>query len=236
MLRHQRILSFAAVAVLCILLGSVEAQAVIVDSNVFPVQGGTYESEGPTTVTFPGARLAGSDTDIELVSLSIAQEPNAAGPPVAPPSEGSKYQVDSFFDVFVEIHVDGASDFVIDSFFDVFTELTIDNPQGSRAGHWDTEILSMDLSSSGPIPIPGTTSTLEIRLSPTIPSTGSHELIDLGGGRWQIDSFFDVFTEISVDRGTWQPASGGIPMALIPEPATMSLLAIGGLAVLRRKR
>ncbi len=76
-------------------------------------------------------------------------------------------------------------------------------------------------------------------------STGRTTVEDKGGGLFRIDSFFDVFTELSLDRGlTWndcivpagQNACGR--MVLVPEPATPALvgaaLALLGWAVRRR--
>ena len=58
-------------------------------------------------------------------------------------------------------------------------------------------MLSMNLT--GP---PG----VMIRESPTRQSTGKTSIIDIPGPMWHIDSFFDVFTELSVDGGlTWMP-------------------------------
>jgi hypothetical protein len=50
-----------------------------------------------------------------------------------------------------------------------------------------------------------------IRESPTLPSLGQTSITDLGGGLYQIDSFFDVFTELSIDGGnTWLPADSSV--------------------------
>ncbi len=234
MLGNKGILSFAVVVSLCILLVGLEARAVPTNSDVFPVQGGAYEWEG--SVTYPGATIPGSSIDIELVSLSLTQKPNGAKPPVSPPPDGSKYEVDSFFDIYVKLEVDGATDFAVDSFFDITTELTIDNPTGGSSPEFIIEILSMDLVGEPEFAIPGTSSGLRIRLSPTISSVGWITIEDIDVNDFEIDSFFDVFTEISVDGGAWKPASGSIRTDLIPEPATLSLLALGGLALIRRRR
>ncbi len=55
---------------------------------------------------------------------------------------------------------------------------------------------------------------------------------------YRISSFFDVFLDVSLDGGnTWTPADQPVQLDLTPEPATLSLLALGGcLAVFRRRR
>ena len=100
---------------------------------------------------------------------------------------------------------------------------------GNTTGTFDTEIIAMDLVGG-----PG----LQVRIDPNPlrPSLGQTTINDLGGGLYQIDSFFDVFTEISPDGVNWIPSDSFTRMSLTPEPATMSLLAIGALALIRRRR
>lgn len=69
---------------------------------------------------------------------------------------------------------------------------------------FDTEMLQLDIS-GGNLPA-GTF----VRESPTMASTGQTTIQDLGGGTFRIDSFFDVFFELSLDGGvTWIPESNG---------------------------
>ncbi len=164
----------------------------------------------------------------EIVSMSLSGPSNS----VSPGSVPAGYPCDSFFDVFVTIDFDGGGLYHIESFFDVFTELTIEGGAGLRAtGTFATEIVSMSLSGN----IGG--HEIEIRESPQFQSTGEHTVTDLGGGgMYHIDSFFDVFTELSVDGGSFVASKGPIRMDWSPEPGTLSLLALGGLAILRRRR
>ena len=70
---------------------------------------------------------------------------------------------------------------------------------------FDTEMLQLDLTGGG---LPAM-----IRESPTVPSLGQTLKQDLGGGKYRIDGFFDVFTELSLDGGqTWYPS--GQPLRL----------------------
>ena len=76
-----------------------------------------------------------------------------------------------------------------------------------------------------------------IREDPYRASTGQTDITDLGGGLYHIDSFFDVFTELSVDGGmTWIASDSSTRMYLVPEPVTLTLLGIGGSIVLIRRR
>ena len=102
-------------------------------------------------------------------------------------------------------------------------------------GDFDTEMLALNLS-GGTLP-PG----VMIRESPTLQSTGHTKTTSIGGGLYQIDSFFDVFTELSIDGGqTWMPSTNGAGhVTLVPEPTSMSLLAAGLIGVagfVRRRR
>ncbi|MCI0332132.1 MAG: PEP-CTERM sorting domain-containing protein [Planctomycetes bacterium] len=107
---------------------------------------------------------------------------------------------------------------------------------GDTTGTFDTEMLSMSLSGMG--------GAVMIRESPTRASTGKTSITDIGGGMYHIDSFFDVFTELSLDGGqNWIPKSGlrgtRVNLGGVPEPASVVLLALGLLGfagVTRRHR
>ena len=100
----------------------------------------------------------------------------------------------------------------------------------STAGLFDTEIVSMSLSGNTPL------GPIIVREDPYLPTMGQTDITDLGGGVYHIDSFFDVFTELSVDGGSsWIACDASTRMYLTPEPATLALLAGGGLMVLVRR-
>jgi len=100
----------------------------------------------------------------------------------------------------------------------------------SLTGTFQTEIVAMSLTGTGGI---------MIRESPTLPSTGQTTITDIGGGLYHIDSFFDVFTELSLDGGTnWIPNSGGPTHVVlgIPEPASVVLMGVALVGLLSWRR
>ena len=236
-----RLLAVLALSVALGLSTVDKAHALPVDS-FFDIMIGGFEAGdldfNATAITAYG----GFDTEIIAMQLKSSPAPNVT---TTGSLAGGDFQIDSFFDLFYTIDPDGpggSDPFIIDSFFDIATAITIAppviNPNGSRT--FDTEILSMDLS--GAVGSPSTSTVLG--LSAALDHRG-HVTVLKGptagpGGTpgFQIDSFFDVFTEISFDDGlTFNPAAGATPLAFsvsvaAPEPSTyvmgaMSLLALG---------
>ncbi len=151
---------------------------------VFPVPNGAYVSDGP--VSF------GDQEQATLHGFTMVKR--GTDGTVDLPIDGGTTHVDSFFDVFVEIEIGGQGGGSADSFFDVFVEMEITDTGDNT---YATEILSM-------APIEGDGWIL--RLDPTQPATGSLSVFDEGGD-YHVDSFFDVFVELSVDGGqTYMPA------------------------------
>jgi hypothetical protein len=102
--------------------------------------------------------------------------------------------------------------------------LTQNNGGANQTGTFQTEIISMSLSGD----VGGV--SIEIRESPSMPSPGQVRVLDIGGGNYQIDSFFDVFTELSVDGGPFQPQTNEasrIELTPVPEPSRLLMLLTG---------
>ena len=111
---------------------------------------------------------------------------------------------------------------------------------GQTVGTFQTEMLQLDLQGT----VPGLGAFM-VRESPSKQSTGQVTITDIGGGQYQIDSFFDVFTELSIDGGaTWMVGSDSIAHSMagtatsghvelfptgtpVPEPTSLSLLGLG---------
>jgi hypothetical protein len=102
----------------------------------------------------------------------------------------------------------------------------------STTGTFQTEMVGMDLQ--------GFSGMVRIRESPTLPSLGQTRITDNMDGTYHIDSFFDVFTELSLDGGVNYNYVATLPtrVDLVPEPTSFFLLSIAlmGFASLVRRR
>jgi hypothetical protein len=108
---------------------------------------------------------------------------------------------------------------------------------GQTTGTFSTQMLSMDMT--------GTVGghSVEIMLDPSHPTTGQTSITSIGGGEYHISSFFDVFTELSLDHGAFIPQSDGpthVSAAAVPEPSPLALagaaaVCAGALTALRRR-
>jgi PEP-CTERM motif-containing protein len=154
---------------------------------------------------------------------------------VALPSSPGAPQVNSFFDVFAEFDLAKLPSPPVHVHAPAPMTTSVTKLNGLPPGEpvFDTEMLQLNIS-GGTLPPSG----VMIRESPTKASTGRHSLTDLGGGLYRIDSFFDVFTELSLDGGqTWTPANSALRVVGVPEPAAAMLLAFGvaAFACIRRR-
>jgi len=213
----------------------------------------------PPPLTFPDLPAPTTGTfDTEILSMDLV----SSGPViVGDPDPQGTFQVDSFFDVVYDLRVvvDGGSpQFVVDSFFDVTYSMSvtpgpgdIDQGTGDETRTWDTEIIAMDLMTSNTL---GT----QIFGDPDfdvafglLPAHNHHGHVTIlkiaapgGGGEFNIDSFFDVFVEISLEGGGFSPPTELGAMHLesnllgVPEPSSLLLAGLGllSLGMTRRRR
>ena len=93
----------------------------------------------------------------------------------------------------------------------------------TETGSWNTKLLSLALSGL----LQG--HTLSLGLGPS-DSTGTDSIDPIGDGSFRIDSFFDVFVDLTFDTTTPLHATRGpvlltLPPTPVPAPAGLSLLA-----------
>jgi hypothetical protein len=175
-----------------------------------------YDGLNPVTFNLPAVQIVASNFHMQTLGGRI-------------PFPGSGAQADSFFDVFLDV--------------DLFVSGNTGHGTAGGQGHahitnavgssfFDTEMLSLNLSGTSPF------GPFMIRESPTLASLGRAS-VQPSGNTFMIDSFFDVFFELSIDGGqTWGPSSSGSMRlnGVVPEPASMAVLGLGALAMIRRRR
>lgn len=146
----------------------------------------------------------------------------------AAPMPGQIQVSDSFFDVFYDLTaLDPAGSNPRGSFFDIFVDLDPGVPENLfRIGHGHglllpdpgptipIELIAMELGGLGGVMVREDSFSpswqVRLRESPTRPSLGTTRRDALlGNPPAMVDSFFDVFTELSLDNGNnWQAGDG----------------------------
>ena len=113
---------------------------------------------------------------------------------------GVRSSVSSFFDVFTEVSLDGSTWSPSSNVQKAWCfGVKVHDDGASR--YYDTEMYQLDVPS-------GSSASVMLRESPTRASTGRVSSTLMSDGKFHVSSFFDIFTEISLDGGaTWSPST-----------------------------
>jgi hypothetical protein len=198
----------------------------ISDPGKFPNGKSTYQSDG-------GIGFPSSPVPLEIVSLSLT----SSGSPdesVALPRVGGVSFVDTTFSAVGAFNFSdpGSEPFVPWPWTNSVIRFQVGGGgSGGSDGTWPIEVLSIDALSADQGEASGGVAPIVIRESPSLATIGQHTQTTLPGGMYQIDSFFDVFFELSFDGGaTYHPGSAPLRMNLtniVPEPGTVVLALLG---------
>ena len=200
------------------------------DVFVEDVLGPPYPTGAVRIGVLNSPETGGSMIQTEMVSLSLTgrgpQDTPVTARPRADNRDRSGLQTDSFFDVFFEV-----DSFPANSFFNIFVEV---ESHGNGDSDEDRDVDGNDtLLTVGYASGAQQTLLLEFRPGPGLQISDAH---------FPAESFFDVFVEIDLlGAATFNRNQPVLEVRMtgqytIPEPATLSLLALGGLALIRRRK
>jgi hypothetical protein len=115
-----------------------------------------------------------------------------------------------------------------------FEERVLGRTSDTATGSWTTDLLSADFTGT----LPGGTA-VTLGLDPLHTSGGTTSIETAVGGGYIINSFFDVWVELSTNSTPpLATTRGPLTLTLVPEPATIALLGLplAGLLAVRRLR
>jgi hypothetical protein len=219
--RAPRPITIAAALIALLLLPggwltSAQAGSLIFPSPDLPPVGGKYVHLGPIVFDLPPGPVV-IDHIIHCCFTDVVRVP--AGPD----------EIETFNStLFARLVTPGPADLVLTGPVQVRVQGLAADPDG--LGTFDTELLSMTLTGNSPF------GPIQIRESPTMPSLGRTTIEEIGPGQFRIDSFFDVFVELELPPFPPTPQRDGPSrVTLVPAPAALLLLALGGVPVMLRR-
>jgi hypothetical protein len=111
-----------------------------------------------------------------------------------------------------------------------------DKTEFSETGTFSDQITSLDLTGS----FNGLTGTHNVTamLNPGESSTGQTTITNIGGNpnMWRFGSYFDIYTEISVDGGSFVPGPERVAqLGVTPEPAYFGIIGVLLAAIMVRR-
>lgn len=174
----------------------------------FPTPGGQYLSQAGMLQSYQAAGSSVLITSEALLGFSSSAPPPAAGQTLNQPFNGQMN---------LRMSLDGGLNFTsITATASGALQVRRSSVNWDNTSFFDTEMLQLNLT--------GLPAGVMIRESPTLASRGRTSIKPDAAG-YRMDSFFDIFTELSLDGGqTWSAAAEGVvSSALHPTPVEAPL-------------
>ena len=189
---------------------------IVTPTNCFPAQGGTYSASN-----------FGEFNDGNTYTITNAELGDFGACDPVPPAGSGGIAVHATSATFHAMwSVNGFPPQPITAPVQVTYRITDAGPDGSGNELYQTEMLQLDIQ-GGTLP-----AGVMLRESPTLQSTGQIKTRPVAGG-YRIDSFFDIFPEMSVNGGmTWMQSSMPASHMTLPTTAAIPTLGEWGLIIL----
>jgi len=174
-----------------------------VPENCLPPPNSAYATASIFNFNFLG-------TTFDLDDLNLHDFTLCGPPPPSSPGASTTLQFDAAADFAASVNGGAPTPGQVLAHW---TMLVRFNHQSGSTLFFDTEILQLQLSGAT-LPLGAM-----IRESPTLASVGQTTIESLGGGNFRIDSFFDVFFELSLNGGiSWVPELNGPGLLTLAGP------------------
>lgn len=185
---------FVMVLILAFASTGLNAQGCVVPSNCLPPGNSSYAGSFHAKYgTGPGALILMNPVHHMFSSCDPPPKPG-------PPGQSTTHEFDS--EVMGHFSMAGSPPIPFAAPAKVKVTVTFAGHDKGGVTVFDTEMLQLDIS-GGTLP-----PAVKIRESPSLKSTGKTATKHVPQGMFLIQSFFDVFTELSLDDGaTWIPST-----------------------------
>jgi hypothetical protein len=193
-------------------------------NNLCPSPGSSYDSamgtnSGGQTIDYITYTVPGGGA-LYARNFSIGNLQNPIQPP---PYFGTNYYNPSNTVVIMALSVDGQNWSPAQASGPISVTISNTTPNGNPTETFALQLTQLSLTGTSP-----QFGSFMLRESPTLHSTGQHTIRSDPRG-YRISSFFDVFTELSLDGGaTWTPANRSIRMQASAPPAAPNSIFVTG--------
>jgi hypothetical protein len=235
MKRPSRILSIVG-SLFSIMLAT-SALAVIDSPLPFLPPGGTYYVNPPTQpITFTSTQL----TNAGITSITLENLRHTPGP-IFDQGYTESGGVSNYWDKFAStltgdalVRFMGGGSILGSLFATGSVGVTVGAfTNGNTGGPFNT---SMDFLNWPAATVSWDSTNMSIFITCQPGAKGAVTVATLVNGMYRIDSYFDVWPEISFDDSHWIPSDSSVTMTIVPEPCSFMLLALGAVALAVRVR
>lgn len=195
----------------------------------------TVRTDAPYEL-LPSHQATFQDGNTSIILTNISHQLDSGGPATVEP-DGTLYSLQSNLTADAIINspslglVNAAGQLNLSG----LSSLKVFNENGFIESEFLMELVGLQLA--GTFVGPGGPVNVSLRESSLLASMGEESFIPTANpNEWAVDSFFDVFAEISLEGGGYIPSGSPIYLGYVPEPGTLGMAIAMVLAAAGRRR